>query len=159
MKGFVSYSHDDYGVVETFKTHLRAIELAFDVQFWWDNRISTGYHWDAAIQRGIAVAEIFVLLMSSGFIGSGYINNAEIPAIRERAKSPGTVVLPVVLERCFWQLMCGNLQAAPTHHGRLKPIADWRPRTNGFDRTRQQIADAIQNYYAISPKTIDWPVP
>jgi hypothetical protein len=63
------------------------------------------------------------------------------------------------LERCFWSLVCGELQGVPTDRGRLKPISDWQPRANGFDGARQQIADAIQGYYGVPPKTIDWSVP
>jgi hypothetical protein len=159
MNGFISYSHNDYGVFGTFKTHLRAVELAFDVTFWSDTRNHAGYRWDATIRRKIDAAEVFVLLVSSAFIASGYIDAEEIPAIKQRAKSPRTLVLPVVLDRCFWQYICGVRQPAPIYHGRLKPIADWHPRTNGFDSARQQIADAIQSYYGVPPKTIDWSVP
>jgi hypothetical protein len=158
MNGFISYSHHDYGVFGTFKTHLRAVERAYDVHFWSDHRINAGYHWGVAIRREIDAAEVFVLLVSPAFIGSNYIYDEEIPAIRERAKSAGTLVLPVVLERCFWPIVCGVLQAAPTDRGRLKPIADWQPRANGFDRARQQIAETVQSYYGFAPKTIDWPV-
>jgi hypothetical protein len=158
MNGFISYSHDDYGVLGTLKTHLRAVERAFDVRFWSDSRISAGYHWDAAIRREIDAAEVFVLLVSPAFISSDYIYDNEIPAIQERKRSAGALVLPVVLERCSLPLVCGALQAVPTDRARLKPIADWQPRANGFDRACQQIADAIQNYYGLPPKIIDWSV-
>lgn len=156
MNGFISYAHDDYGVFGRFKTHLRGVERAFDVRFWSDDRMNAGYHWDAAIRREIDAADVFVLLVSPAFIGSDYIYDKEIPAIRK--KSVSALVLPVVLKRCFWPLVCGELQAAPTDRGHLKPIADWRPQANGFDRARQQIADAIQTYYGLPPTTIDWSV-
>lgn len=158
MNGFISYSHDDFEVFSDFRTHLRAVERALDVRFWSDKRNNAGYHWDAAIRRGIDAAEVFVLMVSPGFIGSDYIWNEEIPAIQERKRSAGALVLPVVLKRCSWQLVSGVLQAVPTDDGRLKPIADWRPQANGFDCARQQIADAIQSYFSVSSKTIDWSV-
>ena len=158
MNGLISYSHDDFEVFGDFRTHLAAVERAFDVRFWSDQRISAGYHWDPAIRREIDAAEVFVLMVSPGFIGSHYIYYEEIPAIQERKRSAGALVIPVVLKRCFWSMVCGGLQAVPTDHGRLKPITDWRPQANGFDRARQQIADAIQNYFGVSPKTIDWSV-
>jgi hypothetical protein len=158
MNGFISYSHDDYGMFGRFKAHLRAVERAFDVRFWSDDRMKAGYHSDAAIRREIDAAEVFVLLVSPAFIGSDYIYDKEIPAIQERKRSAGALVLPVVLERCCWQLVCGELQAVPTDRARLKPIADWRPQANGFDRACQQIANTIQSYYGSLPKTVGWSV-
>jgi hypothetical protein len=98
------------------------------------------------------------LLVSPAFIGSDYIYDKEIPAIQERKRSAGALVLPVVLERCSWQLVCGELQAVPTDRARLKPIADWRPQANGFHHASHQIANTIQSYCGSLPKTIDWSV-
>jgi hypothetical protein len=157
MNGMISYAHDDYGMFGTFKTHLRAVERAFDVRFWWDERINAGYRWDPTILREIDAAEVCVRLVSAAFIASDYINDREIPAIRERKRS-GALVVPVVLKRCSWQYVSGALQAVPTDEGRLKPVADWRPQDNGFDRACQQIAQSVQSYYGLSPKIIDWPL-
>src|SRR6266851_5631763 len=133
MNGFISYSHIDYQDFRAFKRHLRAVERAFDIDFWSDSRINAGYHWDAAIRREIDRAEVFVLLLSPGFIASDYIFDGELPAIMERKRLAATLVLPVVLQRCFWQMVCSALQAVPTVDGQPKPAADWRPRANGFN--------------------------
>jgi hypothetical protein len=158
MNGIISYAHDDYGMFGTFKTHLRAVERAFDVRFWSDERINAGDPWDPAILREIEVADVCVLLVSAAFMASDYIYDREIPAIRERKRSGGALVVPVILKRCAWQFISGALQAAPTDDGRLKPVADWRPQDNGFDRACQQIAQSVQSYYRLSPHTIDWPL-
>jgi hypothetical protein len=158
MNGFISYSHDDYRVFGTFKIHLKDVERAFGVRFWSDDRINAGYHWDPAILREIEAADICVLLVSPAFIASDYIYDREIPAIRQRKRSAGTLVVPVILQRCSWQFVSGALQAVPTDEGRLKPVADWRPQANGFDRACQQIAQTLQSYYRLSPDTIDWPL-
>jgi hypothetical protein len=156
MKGFISYSHDDFDVFGRVKSHLVAIERAFDIRFWYDKRINAGYHWNAAILREIEAADVFVLLISPAFIASDYVYEREIPAIQERKRSAGALILPVVLERCYWSMVCGVLQAVPTDRGRLKPIADWRPQANGFDCARRQIADAVRSYFGSTPKIIDW---
>jgi hypothetical protein len=144
MKGFISYSHADHSEFEIFLVHLRAIERAFSVRFWSDRRIDAGYHWPAAIQREIDAADVFVILVSAPFFASDYIWDNELPAIRERKKKRGeALILPVVLGPCSWQLACGVLQAVPTIQGRLKPIRRWRPREDGFDRAREQIARTL----------------
>jgi hypothetical protein len=159
MNGFISYSHDDHRTLRDFRTHLRAVERGFDVSFWSDNRIGAGCHGDAEILRRIAAAQVFVLLISPGFIASDYIYDKEIPAIQERKQSAGALVLPVVLQLCSWQLVCDGLQAVPTDNGRLKPVADWRPRANGLHRACQQIADSVMRRYSIARKTIAWSLP
>jgi hypothetical protein len=103
---------------------------------------------------------VFILLLSPAFIASDYIFEAEIPAIQERKRSvPGALVLPVVLECCSWQWVCGGLQSVSTNHGELKPIPDWHPRRNGFDLARRQVEQAIQSYYGLLPTAINWKRP
>jgi hypothetical protein len=158
MNGFISYAHDDYKIFNEFRPHLRALERAFDVHLWSDQRINAGYHWNNVIIDQIERAELFVLLVSPAFIASDYIYENELPAIRARKKSPTTLVLPVVLLRCSWQCLCGALQALPTDGGRLRPISDWRPRRNGYDEARAQITNSFQQYYGVAPNIVDWPV-
>jgi hypothetical protein len=141
-----------------FRPHLRAIERAFALHFWSDHRIKPGYYWSQTIRSEIEFAEVFILVVSPAFMGSDYIYDKELPAIRDRKKSVGALIVPVILEQCAWAWVCGALQAAPTEGGRLKPIADWGRRTKGFDRARQQIAEALQNYYGLVPNTFDWSV-
>jgi hypothetical protein len=161
VNGFVSYSHDDCGLFCEFRPHLRALERVFGMRFWSDHRISAGYRWDATVRREISCAQVFVLLVSPAFIGSDYIFDQEIAAIRDRKKSDEVLVLPVILERCSWQWLCGALQAVPIDPDgrRIKPIADWRPRKNGFDRAREQIEEALRNHYGLDPPAVDWPAP
>lgn len=158
MNGFLSYAHNDYAAFVQFQPHLRAVERAFGMRFWSDKRIDAGYYWNAMIQNEIAESAIFVLLMSSAFMGSDYIFDNELPAIRERRRTVGALILPVVLEQCAWAWACGVLQAVPMHSGHLKPIANWRPRSNGFDCAREQMASAIQSYFGRAPTGFDWSV-
>lgn len=159
MKGFISYAHDDHSLFGEFRTHLRAIERAFDIEFWADSGILAGYHWDATIQQAIDVAEVFVLLVSNAFIASPYIYEQEIPAIRTRRQTSGALVLPVVVDACFWQMIAGVLQAIPSEHGRVKPLLEWRPRTRGCAQARDQIIATIQRHFGLTPKTVAWSVP
>ena len=159
MKGFISYAHDDHVLFGEFRTHLRAIEIAFGIEFWADTSLLAGYHWDATIQHAIEAADLFVLLVSNAFIASSYIYDHEIPAIRMRRQASGALVLPVVVDHCFWQMIAGVLQAVPSEHGRLKPLLDWRPRMRGCAQAREQIAECIQRHFGLTPKTITWSVP
>jgi hypothetical protein len=159
MKGFISYSHDDFEMFEEFRTHLRSVERALDINFWCDPRISAGTHWTTEIGKAIKLADVFILLASPAFIESDYIYDEEIPRIKEKNRKFGALVLPVVLMPCAWQLVADSLQAVPIQNGRLKPITDWRRRSDGFDHARSQIGDAIQSYFGLSAKTVGWAKP
>jgi hypothetical protein len=159
MNGFVSYSHDDFQAFKAFQTHLRAVERAFGISFWSDQRIDAGYHWNSAIQNKIETSDVFVLLVSPDFIASDYIYDKEIPAIRRRKKAGGALVLPLILARCSWTWLCGELQSVPTYDGRLKPVAAWKPQADGFDRAREEITASVQSYYGLTPRKIRWTGP
>src|SRR5262245_46336128 len=99
MQGFISYAHDDYVAFDKMKTHLRAIERAFNIHFWADKRITPGNYWSTLIANAIETASVHVLLISPAFIGSDYIFDYELPAINAKC-TRGDLVLPVVINRC-----------------------------------------------------------
>jgi hypothetical protein len=141
-----------------FRTHLKSLERAFAIDFWADTRIKPGYYWSEEIEGAIRSAELFVLLITPGFIASDYIFEREIPAIKERHRGAGALVIPVVLKRCFWRMVADVLQAVPTEQGQLKPVTDWRPQRDGLDCARDQMASSIEAYFGISAKTVGWKV-
>ena len=150
--GFISYAHEDHRLFQEFRKHLRAIERGFGIGFWSDERLDVGYHWGREILSHIETADLFVLLISPAFLASDYICDKELPAIEARhAASDQALILPVVLEPCFWQLIGAHWQAAPTEHGSVKAIASWRPRNQGHDRARAAITESIQTFYGQAP--------
>ncbi|HEV2545833.1 MAG TPA: toll/interleukin-1 receptor domain-containing protein [Stellaceae bacterium] len=153
IQGFISYCHDDHRSFVKFQTHLAGIERAYGVKFWADTRISAGYYWSTEIEIAIEAADVFLLLLSPGFIASDYIFFREIPAIASRHRTTGALIVPVILERCSWQFVAGALQAVPTEEGRLTPILDWAPQRNGFNRAREQIGAAIERHFGLERKS------
>lgn len=156
MQGFLSYSHEDHRLYAGFRPHLAAARRAFGLDLWTDHKINPGTAWDARIAAAIAAAQVFVLLITPAFIASDYAYEKEIPAIRERRKTAGALVLPVVLKRCTWEMVAAALQAAPTENGRVKPVTDWPRRDDGFDRAREELMRAIESHFGIAPETVDW---
>lgn len=156
MHGFISYAHDDIRLFREFRTHLRSVERAFEIDFWADTRINAGYLWDAEIRKHIDAAELFILLVSAAFLASDYIWDNELPAIRTRREATErALVLPVVLRPCYWQLVGAARQAVPTWDGMLKPIVEWHPQSTGHDQARAAIAETIEAFYGRPPKHID----
>jgi hypothetical protein len=155
MKGFISYAHEDIALVRACQTHLAAIKRSLGVDFWMDNGILAGRRWSAEIEKAIAAADVFLLFCSPAFIASEYIYTKELPAIRKRQRN-GALVITVVLELCYWQMVSGVLQAVPTEDGNLLPVSEWKPRRKGLDATRQQIGAAVESYFGLAPKSVQW---
>jgi hypothetical protein len=158
MNGFLSYSHEDHRLFMGFRPHLAALRRGFGLDIWTDHNCEVGTLWNTRIEAAIKAAQVFVLLISPDFIASDYVNDNEIPAIREQRRSAGSLVLPVVLRRCSWQMVAASLQAAPTENGRLKPVTDWPRQNDGFDRAREQMMTAIENHFGITRLTGNWGV-
>ena len=143
LKGFISYAHDDHVAFSELKTHLRAVERAFKIDFWADKRVGAGNYWSAKIADAIKAARIHILMFSPAFLASDYIFDHELPAINDTCAG-GDLILPVVVKRCAWSAFAGVLQAAPIERGgRLVPLLDWQPRRNGYDAAREQIWSSI----------------
>lgn len=153
LQGFISYAHADHKAVQVFQTHLRATERLLDVSFWIDVRkLKGGDYWDTSIQTAIAQAQVHLLLMSPSFLASDYIYNQELPAIKAKLGG-GDLVVPVVIEDCYWQSV-GPLQAVPTDlSGAIKPAVDWR-KDSGFHRANMQVSEAIQKHFGVTPKKL-----
>jgi hypothetical protein len=158
MRGFISYAHNDYDMCAEFRKHLKALERAFDLTLWMDERIDPGFYWNDSIEQAVSQSQVFVLLATPDFIASDYIYKHELPAIRRRHQS-GALVLPVVLKRCDWRMIVGPLQAAPVSDGKLRPIEDWGRHSDGFDSAREQIGRAIGSYFGVTARAIDWKAP
>ncbi|HMA73504.1 MAG TPA: toll/interleukin-1 receptor domain-containing protein [Xanthobacteraceae bacterium] len=149
LKGFISYAHDDYDAFNEMRTHLRAVERAFKIDFWADKRIKAGNYWSVKIADAIEAAKIHILMFSPAFIRSDYIFDHELPAINNKC-AKGDLVLPVVIDRCTWQRFVGPLQATPVDVSRrLLPIFEWKPRRYGFNAAREQIEASIEAQFGV----------
>jgi hypothetical protein len=154
MRGFISYAHEDHGAFSEMRTHLRATERIFGIDFWADKRIAPGRYWRSEIADAIDAAQIHILLFSPAFIRSDYIFDHELPAINNKCVD-GDLVLPIVIDRCAWAHFVGVLQAAPTDYtGRLLPVCEWQPRRHGFDAAREQIELSISAHFPTRGKPL-----
>ncbi|MGE4045129.1 MAG: leucine-rich repeat domain-containing protein [Acetobacteraceae bacterium] len=149
MKGFISYAHDDVAMLERFRSHLVALDLAFGVAFWSDDSLRAGHHWNQAIQDAINEAHVFLLLVSPSFIASDYIRRHERPAIDARCKAVNGLILPVILMPCDWQPVVNPLQAAPVQGVRLLPVTQWDRDDHAYDAARMQIHAAIRDHFRV----------
>ena len=67
-------------------------------------------------QEAINECEIALLLVSSDFIASPFINGEELPDLLTRREKEGMTVIPIIVRDCLWQSepVLKDLQALPT---------------------------------------------
>lgn len=93
---FVSYSHKDADWLERFKAVLKPLTRKETIEIWDDTRIAPGADWRMEIDKGLSLARAAVLLVSTNFLNSDFINDVELKQILEKhAKGMGFFWIPI----------------------------------------------------------------
>jgi internalin A len=100
---FISYSHRDSAWVERLRTMLRPLEQRYGLERWDDSRIQPGSLWQEEIEKALASARVALLLVSTDFLASDFVNRRELPPLFHAAKQEGLSILWVPLRPCLWQ--------------------------------------------------------
>jgi hypothetical protein len=151
---FVSYSHVDHEGFGELCAHLSPVALAFqNMTLLHDRRLRAGDYWNDRIQADIARSQVYILLVSADFFNSGYIIQHEWPAMLERHKAHGALLLPVIYRPCFWSVFFGShIQVVPvTREGQLQAVRDWPRVDNAFAAAADAIACAIADHFDVRP--------
>ena len=124
---FVSYSHADTKWLNELDPHLKGLEQYTQVDRFDDRLLLGGDDWDAKIKAALERADVILLLVTANFIASAYIQRIELPAALKRRKAEGCVVVPVLFETCYHELLgIGDINYLPKDKkGALKPINIW----------------------------------
>jgi hypothetical protein len=96
---FVSYSHVD----EEWKNRLREfldVQVRLNNLVVWDDReIRTGDEWNPEIEKAILGSDIALLLVTTNFLTSSFIQDKEIPFIQKH----GLKIMPIIISPCAWE--------------------------------------------------------
>ncbi|MBO0663962.1 leucine-rich repeat domain-containing protein [Jiella sp. MQZ9-1] len=157
---FLSYAHADTERLDAFLTRLDPVRRSQDFQIWDDRALRAGELWDQAIQKAVRDSDIFLCLVTSHFLASRYIRDSELPAILKAQQSRRALVIPIILETCYWDDVFAERQCVPlTRRGQLRPIVNWRPRNDGYHAASVQIARSITDYLDREPPPTAAPGP
>jgi hypothetical protein len=99
---FISYSHKDRRWLDKLRPQLEALAQDLKIDVWDDTRIEPGRDWGKEIQSAIDRAKAAVLLISSDFLASGFIDRVELPALLSKAEQQGCLILPLILRPCLF---------------------------------------------------------
>ena len=100
---FISYSHKDERMRKALEQYLLVLKIQGLVQqAWTDRMIPAGVDWDLEIARELTDADVVLLLVSTAFLASDYIQTKELRPALERHLAGKARVIPILLERCDW---------------------------------------------------------
>lgn len=135
---FISYAHADEPYRSQLEKQLDILCRAGLVEIWHDRRLVPGQEWDHEIASELEAADVVLLLVSSDFMASDYINDVEIARAMERHEEGSAHVIPIVLRPCIWDIApFSQLQALPKD---AKPVDKWA----NVDEAYLNIAEGIR---------------
>jgi hypothetical protein len=83
---FISYSHADREWVDRLQKMMQPLVRNDDLKLWDDSQIPAGARWKEEIEHALATAKVALLLVSSDFLASDFVNSSELPHILRAAK-------------------------------------------------------------------------
>ncbi len=125
---FISYSHFDKEYLDQLKRHFRPIERFVDL--WDDSRITPGKEWKEEIRQSIAKCKVAILLVSTDFFNSDFINNNELPPLLELAENSGVTILTVIVKPCYFE--------AYSSLSKYQAVNDPKYPISGMDETERE---------------------
>lgn len=97
IKVFLSYSHKDKVLKDTFVGHLYSLVRTENITLWTDEEIDGGERWNDEINTKLNTADLILLLISPDFITSEYCYNIELKKAIELYKQRKAIVVPIGL--------------------------------------------------------------
>ena len=148
LKVFISYSHKDKNLKEKLERHLAALKSLGEVALWHDQEVEAGTEWEPQIKAALEEADILLLLVSSDFISSEYINNIELKAALKRHYAGTARVIPILLRPVHWEgTDISRLERLPKNK---KAITDWgkEDEDNAFVDVAQGLSKVVASLRA-----------
>ena len=133
------YTLADKDIMLHLLGHLNPLNEALELSIWHDDPIIPGQAWKTYFESRIHHTDIFLLLVSEDFMNSQFIEQVELKAVIDRHKENKSVVIPVILDNCQWDIdlkvkdyefNLNELQVLP-EEGR--PIADWNSTDQAYN--------------------------
>ncbi len=146
LKIFVSYSHEDKRWLERLQVHLKPLVRKGKVDLWDDTRIKAGQRWKEEVQKGLAAADVAILLISADFLASDFVVNDELPDLLAAAAKEHLLILSVIVGRCRFE-QTRSLSVFQAVNDPKRPLASipTAKRDDVFVRLTERIDEALSS--------------
>lgn len=143
---FVSYAHADELANEIIE-RFAALQRQNHLTLWYDGHINTGEEWETEILKKICFCHVAVLLISTNFLNSEFIQKTEVPMLLKKKETAGILLLPVLIESADWESAewLSKLQMMFTKEGGLSD--DHCVRKKQLTEMSRSIREQIQQHY------------
>ena len=111
---FISYSHEDKDYLNRLQIHLKVLKYLYgNIDAWSDERIRLGDHWKDEIKQAMDNASVAILLVSTDFLASDFVENNELPEILKKEKQRNLKIFCLLVKPCLFTDSClSEFQAA-----------------------------------------------
>lgn len=143
---FYSYAHEDESYRDELKNHLTSLRNQHIISEWHDREMTAGTEWQGEIDKNLKAADIILLLISSDFMASDYINDVELKIAMKRHESGQARVIPIILRPVNWDgALFSKLQALPTN---ALPVTKWKNIDEAFTDVATGIQEVVEELKA-----------
>jgi TIR domain len=100
---FISYSHKDKKHLNDLLPHLKPLERAGRISSWSDQQITPASKWFDEIKAALARTSVALMLVSSDFLASDFIDKHELGPLLKEAEVGGVKILWVLIRDCMYR--------------------------------------------------------
>lgn len=154
---FIVYAREDKEIKHRLLAHLNPFVKPYRLVIWHDGYIEPGQEWKPHIESRLEQTDLFLLLVSVDFMNSEFINQVEFKYAIERHKAKKSVVIPVIINYCQWdvdfnftdfEFNLNELQVLP-QEGR--PVDDWKTAEQAYNNIAAGVRKVLDSIKAGKP--------
>lgn len=147
LRLLISFAPKDRELKDELLKHLAVLVRFAGVELWETDRVRAGENWRKEAEAALEHADVALVLISSDFLASDFLQDVEVPKLFQRRERGGLKVVPVLGRSCLWQAhpWLGALKPLPTSG---KAIASFEG--DGRNRVLPEIAAEIARHVKLS---------
>jgi serine/threonine protein kinase len=140
LRLLISFSPKDQALKDQLVQHLQVLVRFAGIDLWTADQIRPGESWREKLDEALEKADVALLLISSDFLASAFLQDVEVPKLFARREEGSVTVIPVLLRSCLWQAhpWLGALEPLPTSQ---QSVASFEG--DGRDRVMTEVAAEI----------------
>jgi len=144
---FIAYCRKDVKYLDKLRIALKVlIRQNENLVIWDDREVDAGTAWEEEIKTNLQKANITLLLVSSNSLASDYFHDKEMKKALERHERRETIVIPIILKDCPWELSnLADIQALPKDG---KPIDLWEHESSAYANIVRELSKKINKVKA-----------